>query len=189
MFTGKFPLPEATLYSRALRHALQPDTHDFGVVNFATVEPNLGGKIVYDYALKDFGNFDAIAAWQLGSNFNLPLETMFVNVSPAKLEQSYFSVNQPNVEIVAVKPFADTINHGEVSAAPLDPQPNKIFVVRLQEFAGRRCDVQLSLPAKIKSAAVVNLTEDKVLQNITEIAPLTVSMKPFETKTVRFEIQ
>jgi len=189
MFTGKFPLPEATLYSRALRHAVQPDTHDFGVVNFPTVEPGLGDKILFDYAVRDFGKFDEIAAWRLGANFNLPLEAMLVNVSPAQAEQSYFAVDQPNVEIVAVKPFADTVNHGEVSASPLDPRPNKIFVVRLQEFAGRTCDARLSLPGKIKSAAIVNLTEDKVLQNLTELAPLTVSMKPYETKTVRFEIE
>lgn len=189
MFTGKFPLPEATLYSRALRHAVQPDTHDFGIVNFPTVEPTLGGKIVFDYALKDFGKFDETAAWHLGSDFNLPLEAMFVTTPPAKLEQSFFAVSEPNVEIVAVKPLADTINHGEVSASPLDPRPNKIFVIRLQEFAGRESEVQLNLPAKINSAAIVNLTEDKVLQNLTRIAPLTVSMKPYETKTVKFEIE
>ncbi|MGI9035777.1 MAG: hypothetical protein ACR2GD_07030, partial [Pyrinomonadaceae bacterium] len=189
MFTGKFPLPKATLFSRALRHAAQPDTHDFGIVNFPTVEPGLGDKIVFDYAVKDFGKFDAAAAWHLGSDFNVPLETMFVSVPPAKLEQSFFAVNQPNVQIVVVKPVAETVNHGEVSASPLDPHPNKIFVARLQEFMGRACDVQLNLPAKIKSAALLNLTEDVALQNLTQIAPLSVSMKPYETKTVRFEIE
>jgi hypothetical protein len=189
MFTGKFPLPEATLYSRAFRYGLQPDTHDLGVANFATVEPGLGEKIIFDYAVQDFGKFDEVAAWRLGSNFNLPLEAMFVNVAPVQLEQSYFSLNQTNVEIVAVKPIADTVNHGEVSAAPLDPHPSKIFIIRLQEFAGRASDVQITLPVKIKSAAIVNLTEEKVLQNLTQFAPLSVSMKPYETKTVRVEIE
>ena len=189
MFTGKFPLPEATIYSRAVRHALQPDTHDFGVVNFLTVEPDLGDKLIFDYAIKDYGAFDEVGAWRLGSNFNLPLEAIFVNVAPAQTERSFFAINQPNVEIVVVKPVADTVNHGEVSASPLDPRPSKIYIVRLQEFAGRAAAVQLSLPVKIKSAAIINLTEEKVLQNLTQIAPLTVSMKPYETKTVRVEIE
>ena len=78
---------------------------------------------------------------------------------------------------------------GEVSAAPLDPQTNKVFVIRLQEFAGQVATVKVSLPVKIKSAALMTLTEDKVLQNISQIAPLTVAMKPYQTATVRFEIE
>jgi hypothetical protein len=78
---------------------------------------------------------------------------------------------------------------GEVSATPLDPQLNKVFVIRLQEFAGKSVTAQLNLPAKIKSAAIVNLTESKVLQALTKLAPLTVDLKPFETKTIKFEIE
>lgn len=189
MYTGKFPLPEATLYSRALRKTMQADTHDLGIVNFPTVEPNLGDKIAFDYAVKDYGLFDDAAAWRFGADFNLPLQAMFVGVAPASLEQSFFSVNQPNVQIVAVKAAAGSINHGEVGATPLNPQPQKSFVVRLQEFTGRATTAQISLPVKIKSAAQVNLTEDRVLQNLTPSQTLTVNLKPFETATVKFEIQ
>lgn len=189
MYTGKFPLPEATLYSRALRLGMQADTHDLGIVNFPTVEPNLGEKIAFDYAVKDYGQFDEIAAWRFGADFNLPLQPMFVNVAPAKSEQSFFSINQPNVQIVVVKVAAGSINHGEVGASPLDPHPQKIFVVRLQEFAGKATGAQISLPVKIKSAVQVNLTEDKVLQNLAPGAPLTVNLKPFETATVKIEIE
>jgi alpha-mannosidase len=93
------------------------------------------------------------------------------------------------VQIVAVKTLSDSVVRGEVRATPLDPQQNKVFIVRLQEYAGRAANAQIRVPARVKSAAVVNLTEDVTLQNLTQIAPLTVALKPFETKTVRFEIE
>ena len=189
MFTGKFPLPEATIYSRAVRRSNQADTHDLGVINIPTVEPGLDGKYIFDYAIAGGGKFDEIAAWNFGANFNLPLRAEFIDALPNQQAGSFFSVNQPNVEILTVKTLSDTVVRGEVSATPLDPQIKKVFVIRLQEFAGKGVTVQVSLPVKIKSAAIVNLTEDKVLQNLTRVSPLTVEMKPFETKTVKFEIE
>jgi hypothetical protein len=79
--------------------------------------------------------------------------------------------------------------HGEVSAAPLDPPTNKIFVMRLQEFAGRGATVKVTLPVRIKSASIVSLTEDKVLAPIGQVAPLTLEIKPYQTLTVRVEIE
>src|SRR5205085_6284458 len=106
----------------------------------------------------------------------------YIENIPGSLSDSFFSINQPNVQIVDVKTISDSVVRGEVSATPLDPQINKVFVIRLQEFAGRATTAQINLPAKIKSAAVVNLTESRVLQSISQINPLTVSLKPFETK-------
>lgn len=189
MFTGKFPLPEATLYSRALRHTEQADTHDLGVVNMATVEPGLGATYVFDYAVRGGGKFDEVAAWHFGAEFNLPLRAVFVDTPPTELAHSFFAINQSNVQIVDVKTLSDAVIHGEVSATPLDPQINRVFVIRLQEFAGRAATAQISLPVQIKSAARLNLTEDEVLENLTQIAPLTVQLKPFETATIRFEIE
>jgi hypothetical protein len=189
MFTGKFPLPEATVYSRAVRRSNQADTHDLGVINMPTVEPGLTGNYVFDYALADDGKFDDVKAWILGANFNLPLRAEYIENPTSSLSDSFFSVNQPNVQIVDVKAISDSVVRGEVSATPLDPQLNKIFVIRLQEFAGKPATVNINLPAKIKSAAVVNLTESRVLQALTKITPLTVELKPFETKTIKFEIE
>ena len=189
MFTGKFPLPEATLYSRALRHTEQADTHDLGVVNMATVEPGLGEEYIFDYAVRGGGKFDEVAAWRFGAEFNLPLRAVFVDTPPAELARSFFGINQSNVQIVDVKTLSDAVVHGEVSATPLDPQINKFFIIRLQEFAGRATTVQISLPVKIKAAARLNLTEDEVLENLTQLVPLTVQLKPFETATIRFEIE
>ncbi|MGI8555080.1 MAG: glycosyl hydrolase-related protein [Pyrinomonadaceae bacterium] len=189
MFTGKFPLPEATIYSRAVRRSNQADTHDLGVINMPTVEPGLLGKYIFDYAIDGDGKFDDVKAWQMGANFNLPLIGEYINTLPTSLSDGFFSVNQPNVQIVDIKPISDSTIHGEVSAAPLNPQLNKIFTIRLQEFAGKATTANINFPVKIKSAALVNLTEDRVLQNISNIAPLTVDLKPFETATVKIEIE
>ena len=155
----------------------------------ATVEPGLDGNYVFEYAISSAGVFEPVQAWRLGSQFNLPLRAQYADIPAQQLTGSFFSVDQPNVQIVTVKPFSDTIIRGEVSAAPLDPQVNKMFVIRLQEFAGRAANARVSLPVKVKSASLVNLTENKVLGAIYQTAPLTVSMKPYETATIKVEIE
>jgi len=80
MFTGKWPLREATLYSRAFRRGNRADTHDLGVTNVMTVEPGLGQRYIFDYALTaTTEKFDDVSAWRLGSEFNVPLRA---NVRP-----------------------------------------------------------------------------------------------------------
>lgn len=190
MFTGKWPLREATLYSRAFRRGNQEDTHDQGVTNVMTVEPGLGQRYIFDYALTATKEkFDDVSAWRLGSEFNVPLRAIYVAVSPAASERSYFGVNQPNVEIVTVKQLADTTVHGEVSANPLNPRANHVFVIRLQEFAGRAATTGILTPVKVRAAALLNLTEDRVQENVTTLSPLTVKLKPYETVTLRIEIE
>lgn len=189
MYTGKFPLPEATIYSRALRHTEQADTHDLGVVNMTTVEPGLGFEHVFDYAIRSGRAWDAVNAWRFGAEFNLPLRATYVVTPPLPQTTSFFGINADNVQIVTVKTISDTVIHGEVSATPLDPQQNKVFIVRLQEFAGRQANVQLTLPVKIKSAAKVNLTEDVEIEKIGTLSPLTLRLAPYETATVRIEIE
>jgi hypothetical protein len=190
LYTGEWPLREATLYSRAFRRGSQADTHDLGVTNLTTVEPGLGERYIFDYALNAAnGNFDPVAAWRLGGAFNVPLRALYVTVPPTVGESSFFTVNQPNVEIVTVKQLADTTVHGEVSANPLDPKVNREFVIRLQEFAGRATTTEVATPVKIRAAALLNLTEDKVLESISTLSPLTVKLKPYQTVTLRIEIE
>lgn len=188
MFTGKFPLPEATVYSRAVRRSNQADTADAGVVNMRTVEPGLTGRYVYNYAVAADGSFDAVRARMLGADFNVPLLARFNDGIPAPTE-SFFGIDQPNVEIVAVTSASVDVAHGEVSATPLDPQLTKAFVIRLQEFAGRAVTANVRLPVIVKKASVVNLTESRVIGEIQSAAPLRISLQPFETKTVRIEIE
>jgi len=187
MYTGKFPLPEATIYSRALRHTEQADTHDLGIVNMATVEPGLGDEYSFDYAIRNQRAWDAISAWQFGAEFNLPLRALYLDTPPTSLSKSFFAIDQPNVQIVTIKPVSDSVIHGEVSATPLDPQLNRIFVMRLQEFAGRQTEVQITLPTRIKAASKVNLTEDVEIEKLSTSTPLRLRLAPFETATVRFE--
>ena len=189
LYTGKFPLPEATLYSRAIRHGSQADTHDLGVVNMPTVEPGMPGRYVYEYAIAGGSTRDDIAARRLGQAFNMPLIAKYVQVPPLSAIASYFTVDQPNVEIVNVKPAADSSVRGDVSASPLDPPVSKTFVIRLQEFAGRETSATVTLPAKIRSASVVDLTESKILGDILQISPLTITLRPYQTATISVVIQ
>ncbi|MEP6945931.1 MAG: glycosyl hydrolase-related protein [Acidobacteriota bacterium] len=189
MYTGQFPLPEATIYSRALRNASEADTHDKGVVYMDTVEPGLGGNYIFDYALSSAGVFDPVQAWRLGSDFNVPFFARYTQVAPVEKDRGFFSIDQRNVQIVDVKTLSDNVIHGEVSASPLNPPINKVFVIRLQEFSGKATTVKINMPAKVLSAASLSLTEDKVLKNIAQIAPLTVELKPYETATIKFEIE
>jgi len=189
MYTGKFPLPEATVYSHAFRHTEQADTHDLGVVNMATVEPGLGDRYLFDYAIRAGGKWDAVTAWHFGAEFNLPLRAAYVDVPPSQPTRSFFDINQPNVQIVSIKPLSDTVVHGEVSATPLDPQLNKRYTIRLQEFTGRATEVRINLPVQVKSATRMNLTEDVELEKIASISPLTVRLEPFATATILIEIE
>jgi hypothetical protein len=190
MFTGKWPLREATLYARAFRRGNQADTADLGVTNLSTVEPGLGARYAFDFALRAVsGGFDEVAAWRLGADFNTPFRAAYVTVAPAVPQRSFFAVSQPNVDIIAVKPFSDKVVQGEVSAVPLNPNANRVFTIRLQEFAGRAATVSVNTPMKARAASLLNLTEDRVLQNLSSIAPLTVSLRPYETVTLRVEFE
>jgi hypothetical protein len=189
MYMGKFPLPEATIYSRAIRNASEADTHDKGVVYMETVEPGLTGNYMYDFAVSSQGIFDPVAAWRLGANFNLPLIAKYTQVPPAVLKRSFFSIDRPNVQILDIKPISDKVIRGEVSSAPLDPPRNREFIIRLQEFAGRATAVRITMPVAIKGASLVSMTEDKTVGQIKQLAPLMVSMRPFQTATVKIVIE
>jgi hypothetical protein len=189
MYTGKFPLPGATLYSRATRHGNQADTHDLGIINIPSVEPGRDDKMVFEYAFSAEGVFDPVRAWRLGADFNLPLRAQYVGVAPSEKTRGFFSVDQPNVDIVVVKAMSESAFHGEVTSAPLSPKVNKIFIVRLQEFAGRSSFVKVGVPAAIKNAALMNITENVELKKLTELAPLSLTLRPYECATVKIEIE
>jgi alpha-mannosidase len=154
-----------------------------------TVEPGLDGNYIFDYAISGGGAFDDVAAWKMGANFDLPLRSQYVTALPLKMSDSFFSINAPNVQITTVKTISDAVVRGEVSATPLDPLINKIFVIRLQEFSGKATTARISLPVRIKSASIMNLTEDKILAPVSQPVPLTVNLKPFETLTIKIEIE
>lgn len=189
MFTGKFPLPEATMYSRALRLGTQADTHDLGPINIPTVEPGIEGRYIFDYAIAGGAAFDSVWTRKLGASFDLPLLAQYVQSSPAEMSRSYFSVDRPNVEIVVVKPPTVSAVRGEVSATPLDPPVSKTFIVRLQEFAGQGTTVRLRLPVAAKNASLVSLTEDKVIRQLGAGNELSVELRANECATVKFDVE
>ena len=189
MYTGKFPLPEATLYSRAVRQGSQADTHDLGIINVPTVEPGRTDRMIFEYALTGEGVFDPVRAWRMGANFNVPLRAQYVGVAPAEPVRGFFTVDQPNVQIVVVKTVSENVIRGEVTSAPLNPKVFKSFIIRLQEFAGRNARVTVNIPAKIRSASLMNITESVELRKISEVEPLTVSLKPFECATLRIDVE
>jgi hypothetical protein len=189
ILTGKFPLPEATIYSRAVRFGEQADTHDLGLTNLWTTEPGLSGNMVFEYAFSGGRAFDPVRAWRMGSDFNLPLRAEYTAIEPQQQSRSFFTIDQPNVEVVDVKPLAENVIRGEVSSAPLNPPVNKSFVIRLQEFAGKATTVKLNLPRVIRSASIVSITEDRTIGDVDSIAPLTVKIRPYQTLTVKIDIQ
>jgi hypothetical protein len=189
MYSGKFPLPEATLYSRAVRQGSQADTHDLGIINIPSVEPGVKGNMIFDYAFAGGNVFDPVRAWQMGADFNLPLMAQYVPSRPTTLTEKYFSVDQPNVEVVTVKPVEQNTIRGEVSSAPLSPVVNKVFIVRLQEFAGKPANVRVDLPVMIKTASIVNMTEEHDVARVLGVSPLTVAIKPFQTLSIRIETE
>ncbi len=189
MYMGKFPLPEATLYSRAVRQGSQADTHDVSIINVPTVEPGRSDRMVFEYAFSAAGVFDPIRAWRMGSSFNVPLGAKYVGVAPHDTTKGFFAIDQPNVQIVTVKAQGEGAFRGEVTSAPLSPKVNKAFIIRLQEFAGRATNVRVSLPVAIKAASLMNITESVELNKLSQLAPLTISLKPFECATVRVEIE
>jgi hypothetical protein len=42
---------------------------------------------------------------------------------------------------------------------------------------------------KLRAAAILNQTEDRVLESVSSLSPLTVKLKPYETLTLRIEIE
>ncbi len=189
IYTGKFPLPEATLYSRAVRQGVQADTHDLSIINIASVEPGIEENMVFEYAFSAAGVFDPVRAWRMGADFNVPLRARYTTVAPTEMQRAFFSVDQPNVQIVVVKTLTESSLRGEVTSAPLSPKVSKVFILRLQEFTGRGTIVKVTVPATVKSAAMMNLTESVELSKIAKVSPLSISLRPYETATVRIEIE
>ncbi|HUR98136.1 MAG TPA: glycosyl hydrolase-related protein, partial [Pyrinomonadaceae bacterium] len=145
--------------------------------------------MIFDYAIAGDGAFDPIRAWRMGSEFNLPLRAEYVGIAPAEKSLGFFSIDAPNVEIVTVKSITESASRGEVTSAPLSPKVNKVFIVRLQEFAGRPANATINLPAKVVSASLMNITESVELGKLASTSPLRVSLRPYECATVRVEIE
>lgn len=190
MFQGKWPLPEATLFSRAFRRSNQGDMRLYGITTFPTVEPGLGNEYEFDYAIAPAAaSFDPVSAMRFGSSFDVPLHATYIPFPPSP-QRSYFSVDQPNIRIDTVKqaesgPLADITPVNLENAAR-----EKEYVIRLQEISGRNTPrAVINLPGPVKSAEITDITEQNVIEKISALNPMVVSVKPYETLTIRFEAE
>jgi hypothetical protein len=189
MFTGRWPLSEATLYSKAFRHSSQGDMRSLGITTFRSVEPGLGNQYNFDYAIgSEQGAFDPVTAMRFGLSFDVPLVSTYVPFAHAA-SRSWVAVDQPNVRI-------DTVKEAEIrDSAAITPtnlensSPKRQFTIRLQEIAGKNTRAAITLPGLIRSAVVVNLTEERELGELPATIPLVVSLTPYQTLTVRFELE
>lgn len=188
IFTGKWPLERATLFAKAFRYGTQSDTEDVGVANIETVEPGLGHRYLFDYSLASFAQFDPVASARFGWELNVPLRAVYIPAVPEEAKRSLFGLDQSNVLILAIKPSSTNDLSGMVTSTPLAPQANRTFILRLQEIAGRRTRVRVSLPVGLNAARVLSLDEDRVIQASVQTNPLTVELGPYEIVTVEMAI-
>ncbi len=124
---GQVPAARSDYLFAGRSFGKQADTHDVGIINIASTEPGLKGNMVFEYAFAGGGTFDPVRAWRMGADFNLPLRPRFTAVAPAIAQQGFFSVDQPNVQIVTVKTLTENVIRGEVSSAPLNPTAEQGF--------------------------------------------------------------
>jgi hypothetical protein len=54
---------------------------------------------------------------------------------------------------------------------------------------GRATTAEVSVPVKLRAAAILNQTENKVRESVSSLSPLIVTLKPYETVTLRIEIE
>ncbi|HEX8893790.1 MAG TPA: glycoside hydrolase family 38 C-terminal domain-containing protein [Terriglobales bacterium] len=104
-------------------------------------------------------------------NYPLMVTTTTRNQGTLPTEQSFFSTQEDNVVITAVKKDA-----GDNS-----------LIVRFYEWAGKKGDVHLTLPEKATSASATNLMESVEGQLSLDAAGkvVTVPTNPYEVKTVK----
>ena len=159
-----------------MRKQDQGETRDLGMVNFSTVEPGLPDTYWFNFSISSSaGDLDPVKSSQEGWSFNLPLAGVELdsNMAPAAPSVSYFSLNSPNVVLLAFKPSADQ-----------DPEH---YTIRLQEIAGKETDVEISTPLKVTASEEMSMTEDRDLRAST-VSPLRAHLAPHETLTLRLTI-
>ncbi|HEX8798392.1 MAG TPA: glycoside hydrolase family 38 C-terminal domain-containing protein, partial [Terriglobales bacterium] len=106
-------------------------------------------------------------------NYPLMVTTTTRNQGTLPTEQSFFSTEEDNVVITAVKKAAD----------------DNSLIVRFYEWAGKKGDVHLTLPEKATSASATNLMESVEGRLSLNAAGkvVTVPTNPYEVKTVKVQ--
>ncbi len=132
----------------------------------------LGQQLAFDYALAPHeGDWREAQLWRQGLEFNTPLIalTAAVHEGPLPAVWGLLKISAANVVVSSLK----------------RSQEND-FVLRLYEAAGQPAEqVEISLPHGIYRAFESNLIEDCGAALHVEGGKLTLSLRPFEVKTIR----
>jgi hypothetical protein len=184
MLTGSWPLAELTLFSRAFRRGTQADTSDRGVIAVDSVEPGLGDRYVFDYALTCDRTFDEADGTRFGTEFNVPLQAVVLAHVPARPTQSLFTVDAPSIRLLTFKVAEQNPRADSVTASPLVPRPPREFVLRLQETAGRAADVTVTLPFRPARAERRNLVEGPPIEHVAPGQQVRLQVRPYEVVTL-----
>ena len=136
----------------------------------------LGKELAFDYALiPHAGDWRQEGIHREGMGFNSPLMVHTAAPQSGELPSSwsFLQVAHPHVMVSALKP-------GE----------NGGTVLRLYEATGRPAEnVKIGLSVRVDSAAEVDLMEDPVRELRVVDDAVELDFRPFEIKTVRFELQ
>jgi hypothetical protein len=158
----------------ALRKADQADTKDAGVVTLPTVEPGYGPRYTSSFAITSAANFDPVASYRAGWDFNVPLITALLppDREPDENTGSFFSLSAPNVVILAFKPSDDG-------------NPDH-FTLRLQEIAGSATKCALRSSHRISAIAETSMTEDDIVHS--DLNESGINIGAHETLTLQLTI-
>lgn len=174
---------EATLFSHVVEKADEGRTKDVGIASF-DVEPAAPDQLVFSYAFTSNGDqFDPISAYRFGLEWVTPVAAVLLSPTvssslpntldiwpKAGVPDSLVSVDKPNVVVSAFKQaeFGDRND----------------IILRLQEIAGEPSTVSVQTAIPITAAYRANAVESPT-EELPSIHPLQVSIKPYETITIR----
>ena len=160
----------------AIRKQDQGDTRDLGMVNFAELEPGMEHiPMHFDFALTSRATQpDFVNAYHAGMEFASPMLTtdLAPHTTPATPSAAFFTIDAPNVVLLAFKPSADC-------------DPNH-YTVRLQEIAGKPASANIGSVLRVSKAEETDMTEREVLRAVP--VPIQLALKPHQTITLRLTI-
>jgi len=136
----------------------------------------IGKHLNFRYAIMPHnGTWQDAQVYRAGLEHNSPLVVQKAESHPGRLSKkwSVLEISQPNVVVSALKP-------GE----------NGGTVLRVYEAAGKPAEnVRIQLHANVKSARGANLIEDPGPKLESANNALTVTLRPFEIKTIALELE
>lgn len=136
----------------------------------------IGKHLNFRYAIMPHnGTWQDAQVYRAGLEHNSPLVVQKAVSHPGRLPKKWnvLEISQPNVVVSALKP-------GE----------NGGTVLRLYEAAGKAAkNVRIQLHSGLKSAHEANLIEDRGRELESTDNTLTVSLRPFEIKTIALELE